>query len=153
DEATQQVVVVRIAAEREQRIATELLLRVLGGGLVEDGGYGDRDPLLARTWLTAARLSRMRTPRSPWPVGRDVAIPVGIRGAGVDRIRQDVMHRRRGPRQATAAWPVRPKVEAFQNLADAHSLVDEPAVHRAHQVRLNLIDDQVAGHALTFGHV
>src|ERR1700694_5989149 len=53
NQAAQQVVVVGVAAERQQRVAAELLLGALCGGLVEDGGYGDRDPLLTRSWLTA----------------------------------------------------------------------------------------------------
>jgi hypothetical protein len=48
---------------------------------------------------------------------------------------------------------VRPKVEAFQDLADAHPFVDEPAVHRANEVSFRVIDDQVAWHAFTLEHV
>jgi len=48
---------------------------------------------------------------------------------------------------------VRSEIEPFQNLPDAHALVDQPAVHRADQVRLGIVDDQVARHTLAFWHV
>jgi hypothetical protein len=48
---------------------------------------------------------------------------------------------------------VRTEIEPLQNLANAHPLIDKPAVHRADEVRLDVIDDQVTGHTLAFGHI
>jgi hypothetical protein len=153
NQATKQVVVVRVASEREQRVARELFLRALGDRSVEDGWYSYWDPLLTRSWLAAACFSGVRSARSTRPLGWHVAVPVGVGGTGVDWIGQDMVHRRGGPWQATTPRSMRSEVETLQDLPNAHALVDQPAIHHADQFRLGVIDDQVAWDALAFGHV
>jgi hypothetical protein len=93
-QATQQVVVVRVASEREHGVARELFQGALGDCLVEDGRYRNGDPLVARSGLAAARLSSVRSARCPRPLGWHVAIAVRVGSAGVNRVGQDVVHGR-----------------------------------------------------------
>ncbi len=51
------------------------------------------------------------------------------------------------------AWVPGAKVEALQDLADGHLLVDQPAVEHAHQLGFGLVNLQVAGHAILLVHV
>ena len=51
------------------------------------------------------------------------------------------------------AGPPGSGVQALEDLADGHPLVDEPAVEHADDLGLGLVDDQVAGHAVALGDV
>ena len=42
---------------------------------------------------------------------------------------------------------------AVEHLADGRPLIDEPAVEHAHQLRLGVIDDKMAGHGIVARHV
>jgi hypothetical protein len=48
---------------------------------------------------------------------------------------------------------VRPGVQPLEHLADGHPFIDEPAVEHAHQLRLGVIDDKMAGHGIVARHV
>src|SRR5258708_1923718 len=63
------------------------------------------------------------------------------------------MHRRRRPRLLARAWQPRAGVEAVEQLARGHSLVNQPGVEHADEGRLALIDDQMPGDALLLGDV
>src|SRR3954464_13064338 len=54
EQAAEQVGVAGVVAERQGRVAGELLARILIGGRVDDGRHRDGDPLLARPRLAAA---------------------------------------------------------------------------------------------------
>src|SRR3954451_7873480 len=68
--------------------------------------------------------------------------------AGVDRVRQDVVHQGWRPGLAAAARDVGTGVQALEDLADGRPLVDEPAIKGAHQRGLFL-----AWHGLLARHV
>src|SRR5215210_768098 len=73
--------------------------------------------------------------------------------AGVDRVRQDVVHQGWRPGMAAGAWDIGTGVQALEDLADGRPLVDEPAIKGAHQRGLFLVHDKVAWHRLLARHV
>ena len=64
-----------------------------------------------------------------------------------------MVHRRGRPWQSPTTRQVWSKVESFEDLADRHALIDQPAVHRAHQVSFGLVDHEMARCTLLLRHV
>src|SRR5581483_2950997 len=58
EQATEQVVVAGVVAERQGRVASELLTRTLISRGVDDGRHRDGDPLLARARFATGRRAR-----------------------------------------------------------------------------------------------
>ena len=83
--------------------------------------------------------------------GQDVA--VGVAGAGIDGIREDVVDDRVGPHAPPASRPPRPVGQAADDRPDRQLVIDQPAVHHPHHGRLGVVDDQVAGHVVPLGDV
>lgn len=143
----QKVVMLAVVAERQGGVAGELGLGTAPGILIDEGGHRDRDPLVLRPqpaapdagvgWLAGARLFR-----------RDEFVAVGVGGAGVDGIGQDVVDRRRRPGVPAAAGEPGPEVQALENLAQGHALLHQPGVEQAHGFGLGVIDDPLAGRLL-----
>src|SRR5689334_3024581 len=89
----------------------------------------------ARVELAARRLAGAASIRATRLSRRDKAVAVGIGCAGVDRVRQDVVHQGWRPGMAAGARDVGTGVQALEDLTDGRPLVDEPAIKGAHQRR------------------
>src|SRR5919108_871295 len=97
EQAAEQVVMARVVAEGELRVARELILGTLVGLLVNERRDGDGDPFLARARLAAdvvLRAGPLRTAR----LGRaHEPVAVGVGRTGVDGVSQDVVDDRVRP--------------------------------------------------------
>jgi hypothetical protein len=153
EQAAQQVVVPAVVAERERGVARQLRLRPVPGLGVDQRRDRDGDPLLARLQAAAGRLAGARATSDPWLGRRDVGVAVGVGGAGVDRVGEDVVHRRGRPGMAAGARQVGAGIQPLEDLADGHPLLRQPAVEGARQLRLGLIDHEMAGDRIAARHV
>ncbi len=113
EQAAQQIAMPGIVAEREFCVARELGLRLFPCPLVDQRWHRNGDPLLARLEATPGRGGGARTTLDGRLVRRHVGVAVGIGGAGVDRVGQDVVDRGGRPGGATGARQVWAGVEAF----------------------------------------
>ena len=153
EQAAQEIVVLAVVPERERGVARELCLRPVPGVRVDQRRHGNGDPLLARLELAARGFVVARAAVAPRLPGGHVVVAIGVGGAGIDRIGEDVVHDRRPPGTTARARVVRPGVQPLEHLSDGHLLIDEPAVEHAHQLRLGVVDDEMAGDGIVARHV
>jgi hypothetical protein len=137
----------------KESVARELGLRPVPGAGIDQSRHGDGDPLLAGLEPAARSLVAARPTVTARLHRRHEAVAVGVGGAGVDRIGEDVVHHRRRPGVTTGAGVVRSGVQSLEDLADGHLLVTQPAVEHAHQFGLGVIDHEMAGHGIVARHV
>src|SRR5687768_5744475 len=77
------------------------------------------------------------TSASARPLGRHVVmVAVGVSRAGVGGIGKDVVHHRSRPPTASRTRQPRSGIQALEDLANAHLLLDEPAVEHPNQLCL-----------------
>jgi hypothetical protein len=153
EQATQEIIVLAVVPEREGGVARELCLRPVPSIRIDQRRHGNRNPLLARLELAAGGFVATRTAVTPRLPGRHIVIAIGVGGAGVDRIGEDVMHDRWPPGMPARARVVRSSIEPLEHLANGHLFIDEPVVEHTHHLRLGVINDEVAGDSIVARHV
>jgi hypothetical protein len=119
---------------------------------IYEGRNGDGDPLLFGSERAGGVLA---TPgaASARPLGRHVAVAVGVGRAGVGGIGKDAVHHRSRPSTALGTREPGPGIQALEDLADAHPLLDEPAVEHPDQLCLVLLDHEMSRDAVSLGDV
>src|SRR5215212_9110541 len=143
-QAAQQVVVLLVVTVGEDRVARPLRLRLVGGGRIDDGGHGDRDPVLRGPAALAGRTATAGALWAPWLDRRHVVVAIDVGGAGVDRIAQDMVDDRGRPVRLARTRTPGAGLEALEDLAHRQLFVDEPAVEHLDDRGFGLVDDQVA---------
>src|SRR5215213_4046375 len=152
EQATKQVVVLLVVPERQPGIVGQLRLRAIPEFLADDGRDRDRDPLLARPQPAAAlaRVARLARARLS---SFDEVVPVRVSGPGVDRLRQDVVDHRGRPGMPARARVRGPEVQPFEDLADGHPSIDQPAVERPDKIRFGRVDLEPSTGTIAAGDV
>ncbi len=112
--------------------------------LINQRRHRDRDPLLGRTRAPAGSLSAAACPE-PRLSGHHILIAIGVGGAGVDRIGQDVVRHGARPLRPSRPGEPRPGVQPCDAPADGVS-AHEPFVDLTHHVGLCRVDDQPRRH-------
>src|SRR3954451_4239978 len=125
---------------------------MLTSRLLDNRRHRDRDPLFARTLLTAGRHARARA-GGPGLARRHELVPVGVRRPGVERVGEEVVHDAVGPDTLAVARPPRALGQPLEDLADGRPLGDQPAVEHPDDLGLALIDDEVPGDPVPLGDV
>src|SRR5919202_4416980 len=90
-QAAQQIVVLLVVAVGEDRVARPPCLPLVGGGRIDDGGHGDRDPILRWPAALAGRTATAGALWSSWLDRRHIVVAIAVGGAAVDRISQDMV--------------------------------------------------------------
>lgn len=146
-QTAQKVIVLLVVAERQGGVAGQLGLRMIPGFLVDQGRYGDGDPLLLRPQqpVTSAVITGFTAPRLQ---GRNELVAVSVGGTGVNRIGEDVVDSRGRPGTPAAARAPGSGVQPLEDLADRQALPDQPAVEHAHEFGFGLIDGKMSADAV-----
>src|SRR3954452_14168790 len=145
EQAAQQVVVFLIATERHGPVARECGTHAIPGLLIDQWRHRDGDPLLRWTETPRAALGTSTRP-APRYAGDHVVEAIGVGGAGVHRIGQDVVHDGRRPLPAARSRHPRAGIQAFRALANGEPLLKHPGIELTDHGCLRLVDDQVCGH-------
>jgi hypothetical protein len=152
EQAAQEVIVPGVVAEAEGSVAGELRLRAVPCLLLDDRRHRNGDPLIPGLQLAARAFTTALAPHAGF-LRRDILVAVRVGGAGVAWIREDLVHNRGRPGPPAGAREPRAEIQALEDLADGHLLLDKPAVDHAHHCGLALVDHEVPRHALLSRYV
>jgi hypothetical protein len=145
EQASQHVVVLLVAAERERRVARQRVGDAFPGLLVNQRRSWNGDPLLRRAGPPGSALRT--TARFPAGLpGNRILEAVGICGADVNRVGQDVVDD--GGRPLLTARPCHPGagVQAFHALPNGKPFPKHPGVKLADHGSLRRVDDEPGRH-------